>query len=193
MRVAKPRSLLLADPSEIILQGLAVMVRQAGWGEPYLCHSWDEVFRIPAPQQILMGILGSGLLGEWNFQRARLLRNFENATWSAFLYAPFFQEEDPHLRKIFRITDSYEQLLAGLKNLAITETTDDLAMQPLTEREIEVLRLLAQGFSQKEIAHRLHLSVHTVISHRKNITSKTGIKSIAGLTLYAMSNKLIIP
>ncbi|MGC8866470.1 MAG: response regulator transcription factor [Bacteroidales bacterium] len=193
MRVAKLRSILLADPSEVILQGLAVVVRQAGWGEPHLCRRWDDVFRISDPQQILLGVIGSGMLGEWSCHRSRLMRNFENAIWTAFLYAPFFQEEDPYLRKIFRITDSYEQILTGLKNLAKDETSDDLAMQPLTEREIEVLRLLVQGLSQKEIAQQLHLSVHTIITHRKNITLKTGIKSIAGLTLFALSHKFITP
>ena len=43
----------------------------------------------------------------------------------------------------------------------------------------------------KEIADKLNVSVHTVISHRKNITRKTGIKSVAGLTIYAMVNNLI--
>ena len=45
--------------------------------------------------------------------------------------------------------------------------------------------------SNKEIADVLNVSVHTVISHRKNITHKTGIKSVAGLTVYAMLNNLI--
>ena len=43
----------------------------------------------------------------------------------------------------------------------------------------------------KEIAERLHISVHTVISHRKNITRKTNIKSVAGLALYALMNNLM--
>ena len=43
----------------------------------------------------------------------------------------------------------------------------------------------------KEIADHLRISVHTVVSHRKNITSKTGIKTIAGLTVYALLNNLL--
>lgn len=61
----------------------------------------------------------------------------------------------------------------------------------LSSREKEVLRLVALGFTNKEIASRLFISSHTVITHRKNITAKLGIKTIAGLTLYAAINKLI--
>jgi DNA-binding NarL/FixJ family response regulator len=61
----------------------------------------------------------------------------------------------------------------------------------LTTREKEVLRLVALGFSNKIIADKLFISIHTVISHRKNISEKTGIKSISGLTVYAILNNLI--
>ena len=43
----------------------------------------------------------------------------------------------------------------------------------------------------KEIADKLNLSIYTVITHRKNITHKTGIKTVAGLTVYALLNNLI--
>lgn len=61
----------------------------------------------------------------------------------------------------------------------------------LSQREREVLVLVAQGLQNKEIADRLCISIHTVMSHRKNIVAKTGIRSVAGLTVYAMVNKLI--
>ena len=63
----------------------------------------------------------------------------------------------------------------------------------ISNRERDVLQLVALGHSNKEIAEKLFISVHTVISHRKNITEKLGIKSISGLTVYAMLNKIIDP
>ena len=51
--------------------------------------------------------------------------------------------------------------------------------------------LVAKGLSSKEIADKLSISVHTVNSHRKNITHKTGIKSVAGLAVYAMIHNLM--
>ncbi|MDE6577010.1 MAG: helix-turn-helix transcriptional regulator, partial [Muribaculaceae bacterium] len=61
----------------------------------------------------------------------------------------------------------------------------------LSSREIEVLRFIAQGKINKEIADILCISVNTVITHRKNISSKLGIKSASGLSLYAMMNGII--
>lgn len=63
----------------------------------------------------------------------------------------------------------------------------------LSIREIDVLREVAQGYSNKEIADRLFISINTVITHRKNITDKLGIKTISGLTVYALMNNLINP
>lgn len=61
----------------------------------------------------------------------------------------------------------------------------------LTPREVEVLRLVVAGKLNKEIADELHISFQTVLSHRKNFTSKLGIKTVAGLTFYAISSGLI--
>ena len=61
----------------------------------------------------------------------------------------------------------------------------------LSGREQEVLTLVVQGLLNKEIADRLHLSLHTVIAHRKNISRKLNIHSTAGLTIYAIVNHLI--
>ena len=56
----------------------------------------------------------------------------------------------------------------------------------LSDREIEVLSLVAQGHINKEIADMLNISLPTVVSHRKNITEKLGMKSISALTIYAV-------
>ncbi|MCD8206770.1 MAG: LuxR C-terminal-related transcriptional regulator [Bacteroidales bacterium] len=65
--------------------------------------------------------------------------------------------------------------------------------EALSSREKEILVCVAKGLLNKEIADQLNLSIYTVITHRKNITRKTGIRSVAGLTVYALLNKLIEP
>ena len=61
----------------------------------------------------------------------------------------------------------------------------------LSAREKEILVCVAQGMLNKEIADKFNLSIYTVITHRKNITRKTGVKTVAGLTVYALLNNLI--
>lgn len=61
----------------------------------------------------------------------------------------------------------------------------------LSEREKEILVSVASGMINKEIADRHNISINTVITHRKNITRKIGIKTVAGLTVYAILNNLI--
>ena len=83
------------------------------------------------------------------------------------------------------------------KHILLEETTLEgrerktLADSTLSEREKEVLVCVAKGMINKEIADFLNISVHTVVSHRKNISQKTGIKTIAGLTTYALLNNLL--
>ncbi len=61
----------------------------------------------------------------------------------------------------------------------------------LSDRETDILREVALGKTNKEIADYLFISAHTVITHRKNITRKLGIKTVSGLTVYAILNKII--
>lgn len=71
------------------------------------------------------------------------------------------------------------------------EFNPENSVAKLSSREIEILTGVAQGLLNKEIAAKYNISIHTVITHRKNIVSKTGIKTIAGLTAYAILNNLI--
>ena len=78
----------------------------------------------------------------------------------------------------------------------LTEAIDQAVEKPntgndLSQREIDVLAQVASGFTNKEIADNLNISVNTVLTHRKNITAKLGIKSVSGLSVYAMMNGYI--
>ena len=61
-----------------------------------------------------------------------------------------------------------------------------LQQKILSDREIEVMALIVQGYINKEIADRLNISLTTVITHRKNIMDKLGMKSVSALTIYAV-------
>lgn len=68
------------------------------------------------------------------------------------------------------------------------ELDSNTTQSELSEREREVVRLVASGLSNKEIADRMFISVNTVMTHRRNIKRKTGIHAAAGLTIYAIVN-----
>ncbi|MBE0651696.1 MAG: response regulator transcription factor [Bacteroidales bacterium] len=63
--------------------------------------------------------------------------------------------------------------------------------QVLSSREITILKHVVLGLTNQEIADKLFLSVHTVMTHRKNINKKLGIKTVSGLMVYALMNQLV--
>lgn len=75
------------------------------------------------------------------------------------------------------------------------EEYEDFTCDPidLSTREIEVIKLIAEGLTNNQIADELHLSAHTVNTHRKNIMAKLGIKNTAGIVIYAVKMNLISP
>ena len=85
----------------------------------------------------------------------------------------------------------YDIIMDSLAQQKSNEQQPDESSYELTKRELDVLVQIAKGLMNKEIADKLNISIHTVISHRKNITRKTNIKSVAGLAMYALMNNLI--
>ncbi len=73
----------------------------------------------------------------------------------------------------------------------VKSVTDDSETEELSPREKAILKEVALGLTNKEIAEKTYISTHTVISHRKNITRKLGIKTVSGLTVYAILNNII--
>lgn len=73
----------------------------------------------------------------------------------------------------------------------LPETLEHTQEKTLTDREIEVLSLVAKGKINKEIADLLCIGLTTVITHRKNIQEKLGIKSVSALTIYAVMHGFV--
>jgi DNA-binding NarL/FixJ family response regulator len=77
----------------------------------------------------------------------------------------------------------------GVKDNAATSSL--VAVETLSARELEVARLVAEGFSSKEIAARLDLSVRTVEKHRANIMDKIGVREVASLVRWCVQNGIV--
>jgi len=91
---------------------------------------------------------------------------------------------------VIEINDTKSKVISKMNEFAQSEATKNDDVE-LSKRETDVLVAVAKGMMNKEIADQMNISIHTVISHRKNITRKTGIKSVSGLTVYALLNNLI--
>ncbi|KAA6331995.1 Oxygen regulatory protein NreC [termite gut metagenome] len=92
------------------------------------------------------------------------------------------------------ILDDLETLtlkISRLQNIKSTEEEESDNTESLSLREKEIVVCIVKGMTNKEIAEKLFLSIHTVITHRRNISKKLQIHSTAGLTIYAIVNKLI--
>lgn len=116
-----------------------------------------------------------------------------NCAFVAITYGPYneniLHQYDSFIGLFHTEEQIAKRLLTAHEN--ISENPQVETSNELSHREKEILTAVAKGKSNKEIADEFNLSIHTVISHRKNISHKLGINSIAGLTSYAIINKLI--
>lgn len=99
------------------------------------------------------------------------------------------KEYDAHFAIYDDIDVIAERLELLLKNEE--EATGDNEQEALSQREKEIITCVVKGMTNKAIADKLFLSIHTVITHRRNIARKLQIHSSAGLTIYAIVNKLV--
>jgi DNA-binding NarL/FixJ family response regulator len=102
------------------------------------------------------------------------------------------ETQDLALGSIY-LSDDKDHIIRYVQDLLDQEGFGDKdpSITDLSPRETTILRLISLGLTNKQIADKLFLSAHTVMTHRKNISSKLGIKSVSGLTVYAIVNNII--
>lgn len=101
------------------------------------------------------------------------------------------QEIESTLQSVVRGETTYCHKVV---DLLMGQTSTDAEIcdpQVLTEREVEIIRLVARGLTTKQMARQLYRSVHTISTHRKNIMRKLGVKTPTELMLYAMQTGLV--
>ena len=123
----------------------------------------------------------------------KLLHDFPNVVPVALVSSFVDKTILKQFSEVIEMTDSKQKVVTQIFNLLSDSKTspDKPESVELSNREIDVLVALAKGLTNKEISDQLFISVHTVITHRKNIIRKTGIKSVSGLTVYALLNNLV--
>ena len=183
----------IIEPSAIIAEGFAALVGRSGEFE-VIYSSGDlrtlvERFAVIEPDLV---VVGSQLVGGLNQPLRSLYPDLQGVAL-ALLSTTVCDEE--LLRQFDGVVNIYDGQVQIIRKLQAAveqgETNPYSDSHDLSERERDVLIWVAKGLANKEIAEQLNISIHTVMSHRKNITHKTGIKSVAGLTVYALLNNLL--
>lgn len=187
--------LMLVEPSAIVSRGIRALLSEHPEFEnvtafPDLAHCLEQLPRID-PDLLLINP------AVVDYQKRLLVRGLAPALAQTALVAIVHGLMEEEALKQYDgsigLYDEPAQIVRKLRR--VLEENRPAPATPdgyeLSGREKEILVAVARGMTNKEIADMHHISVYTVISHRKNISRKTGIKTVSGLTIYALLNKMI--
>ena len=123
----------------------------------------------------------------------KICRDFSNVIPVALVNSYIDSNILKQFKDVIEINDSKQKVVSKIFNLLSdnNKSQEKPESVELSNRETDVLVALVKGMTNKEISDKLFISIHTVITHRKNIIRKTGIKSVSGLTVYALLNNLV--
>ena len=189
--------IIICEASEIITAGLVSIINSMA--------DFDVVMRIDNPGSLSERILTSdsniliinpNLLGYTDRNLPiQLTKEYPQLLVLALVSTHVDPSQLKPYNGIIEISDTKLKVINTLNQIVQNSERGDKGDKgddvELSKREIDVLIAVAKGMMNKEIADQMNISIHTVISHRKNITRKTGIKSVSGLTVYALLNNLI--
>lgn len=196
MVAKKEYKIVIADISPIICEGIASLIKKIdGFTVIGQIDSMSRLMeRLPYFRPNILII--NPLLIDFSkrFMLLSLFEDYPHLTLIALHYNHLEKNVLKQYHGVLTLEDNHQRIESILKT-ALQLNNDNSRQKAdnyeLSKREIDVLILVAKGMINKEIADYLNISIHTVFSHRKNIIRKTGIKSVSGLTVYALLNKLI--
>ena len=130
---------------------------------------------------------------DFNEHFMKICRDFSNVIPIALLSSYIDANILKQFKDVIEINDSKQKVISKIFYLLSDNKSSQEKPESveLSNRETDVLIALVKGMTNKEISDKLFISIHTVITHRKNIIRKTGIKSVSGLTVYALLNNLV--
>lgn len=191
----KTCKIAIADPSVIVLSGLAALLRDLP--EYEVVFQSDDMHTVMTRLRILRPdvlVINPSMI---DYSKRRMVRSlFEDLPdlRVVALVSSFFDNQMlRQFQGVIEITDDLQRIKSTLNQVVAQLNAEDSDMDSsvLSDREKDVLICLAKGMKNNEIADSLNISTYTVITHRKNIVRKTGIKSVSALTVYAILNNLL--
>jgi DNA-binding NarL/FixJ family response regulator len=185
--------ILIIEPSVIIREGIAAILQQMKDSvELSFAETLEEALKFGQSDLFKMVIINPVTLNNSKKNLNNLLTLYNKTNVVGLISNHYDRNLSDNFTDNIFVTDRHEtitQIIA--KHFKTTPAVNNDIDTTLSEREIDVLKLLATGKSNKEIAEQLFISIHTVISHRKNISNKIGVKSTAALVIYAVANGII--
>jgi len=189
MNNSQNKSIVVISSSDIMLAGLAEILKGSLAGEVIMLHRGDEIIDYPALDGNILIIATA----EEHEKSGSLIRKILTSAVNIHFITLHLEANSAYSNQTINLFDAPSLIcykVNEILNSFLSDQHKDTDTE-LTKREIEVLQLITKGHSNKEIADQLFVSTHTVISHRKNISEKTGIKSASGMTMYAILKKII--
>ncbi|MCP9612638.1 response regulator transcription factor [Coprobacter tertius] len=183
----------IAEPSVIIRSGIAaVLKRIPGFNiqpiEVVTIDALSDCMRMHRPDIL---IINPVFLGYNDIPKFKSECGCPRIKCIAFLSAMMGDTILKSFDETISMYDDTETITAKFNALFDNTEANDPETLILSPREKEIVAAVARGLTNKEIAEKLYLSAHTVITHRRNIARKLQIHSAAGLTIYAIVNKLV--
>ncbi len=186
-------NIVILEDAPVVREGLkAILDSLKNVHEITTAGTFEELTHSLERKSCQMVLISPHYLLSHQHQIQQLRSQYNSIKWIGIQYTVLSEEVLNKLNGVVDVFDNQDSLSAKLSKWL--ETNSDDASQnkdSLTERETDVLKLLALGKSNKEIGDKLNISTNTVITHRKNISQKTGIKSVSGLTIYAVVQNLV--
>ncbi len=186
------KNIIVLEPSILLYEGLFASISKLEDDYTfYHIDSLSEIETILLRKEISVVLINPAMVQNRMNDFTKIKNQNSGICWIGIVYSFFDNSTLKLFDDTFSITDDILSIVRKIKNTGNTNMLNGQQNSQLSEREIDVLKLLAKGLSNKEIADKLNISVHTVNSHRKNIMDKTEIRSIAGLAVYAVTKEII--
>jgi DNA-binding CsgD family transcriptional regulator len=186
------KNIVVLEPSRILYEGLYSSISKSEYDFSfYYVDSLVELETLMLKRDISIVLINPGIVQNRLKEFINLKKQYSETHWMGILYNYYDNSILKQFDNLFPITEDVSKIIRIINKICNNKTSGKQHNEHLTERETDVLRWLAKGLSNKEIAEKLNVSIHTVNTHRKNIMDKTSIRSLAGLTVYAVSKGII--
>lgn len=186
-------NIIIAEPFPVIYEGLYHILSSSKYNYSlFKSTNLNDIQHVQNGTPIDIVLMNPALVQNNTEAFSKLKSVMDQTKWIGLVYTYFTPQLLSMFNGVIQISEPSNVIIATIQKYIVSEQLSDASPQQfLSERELDVLKLLVTGNSNKEIADKLFISAHTAISHRKNISLKTGIKSLSGLTIYAVIQNII--